>query len=210
MPFKGTSSGIVTTVGFDPVAGIVYTRLDGQGEAHPSWTLHGGRVHVSHRCGLRRSARNRHTHGSQRRHARAVDGGGGTLLNPWVRDVHRCRRHQPFRETSGSYEQVITFAVPPPAEVIPYTEVIGEQNHSLALKARWLTAPSVLLEIGSATARGRAIGLRRATSSATRVRAPVPRMLATNRAHVPCACRICADPGEPGECRTKPRHQVQG
>jgi hypothetical protein len=33
VPFKGTSSGVVTTVGSDPVAGIDYTRLDGQGEA---------------------------------------------------------------------------------------------------------------------------------------------------------------------------------
>src|SRR4051794_26389983 len=32
-PFKGTSSGIVSTIGFDPEQNIVYTRLEGQGEA---------------------------------------------------------------------------------------------------------------------------------------------------------------------------------
>jgi hypothetical protein len=33
VPFKGTSSGVVTTVGSDPVAGIAHTRSDGQGQA---------------------------------------------------------------------------------------------------------------------------------------------------------------------------------
>jgi hypothetical protein len=32
-PFKGTSSGIVSTVGFDAEQNIVYTRLEGQGES---------------------------------------------------------------------------------------------------------------------------------------------------------------------------------
>jgi hypothetical protein len=32
-PFKGTSSGVVTTVGFDPEQLVVYTHLEGQGEA---------------------------------------------------------------------------------------------------------------------------------------------------------------------------------
>jgi hypothetical protein len=32
-PFKGTSSGLVTTVGFDPEQNIVYTQLVGEGEA---------------------------------------------------------------------------------------------------------------------------------------------------------------------------------
>jgi hypothetical protein len=29
VPFKGRSSGVVTAVGFDPIAGIAYTRVDG-------------------------------------------------------------------------------------------------------------------------------------------------------------------------------------
>src|SRR5438034_5203050 len=33
VPFKGQSSGVITTVGFDPVAGIVYTHEVGEGEA---------------------------------------------------------------------------------------------------------------------------------------------------------------------------------
>ena len=33
VPFKGQSSGVVTTVGFDPVAGIAYIRGEGEGEA---------------------------------------------------------------------------------------------------------------------------------------------------------------------------------
>src|SRR6185369_13215200 len=32
-PFKGTSSGVVTTVGFDPEQLVVYTHPEGRGEA---------------------------------------------------------------------------------------------------------------------------------------------------------------------------------
>src|SRR5687768_3494307 len=33
LPFKGRSSGVVTTTGFDPVAMIVYIRVEGEGQA---------------------------------------------------------------------------------------------------------------------------------------------------------------------------------
>jgi hypothetical protein len=33
VPFKGRSSGVVTTTGFDPVAMIVHTRVEAQGQA---------------------------------------------------------------------------------------------------------------------------------------------------------------------------------
>jgi len=33
VPFKGGSSGVVTTVRFDPVAGIAYVRVEGKGQA---------------------------------------------------------------------------------------------------------------------------------------------------------------------------------
>jgi len=33
VPFKGRSSGVVTTVGIDPVAGLVYTHVVGEGQA---------------------------------------------------------------------------------------------------------------------------------------------------------------------------------
>ena len=33
VPFKGQSSGVVTTVGFDPELGVVTTRAEGRGEA---------------------------------------------------------------------------------------------------------------------------------------------------------------------------------
>jgi hypothetical protein len=33
VPFKGRSSGVVTAVGFDPVAGIAYTHVAGEGQA---------------------------------------------------------------------------------------------------------------------------------------------------------------------------------
>ena len=42
VPFKGRSSGVVTTVGFDPVAGIEYVHVEGQGQA-----THLGRFTVS-------------------------------------------------------------------------------------------------------------------------------------------------------------------
>ena len=33
VPFKGRSSGVVTAVGFDPVAGIAYSQVEGEGQA---------------------------------------------------------------------------------------------------------------------------------------------------------------------------------
>src|SRR5687768_1230812 len=33
VPFKGSSSGVVTATGFDPVAGIAYTHVEGEGVA---------------------------------------------------------------------------------------------------------------------------------------------------------------------------------
>jgi hypothetical protein len=33
VPFQGRSSGVVTAVGFDPVAGIAFTHVEGQGQA---------------------------------------------------------------------------------------------------------------------------------------------------------------------------------
>ena len=33
VPFKGQSTGVITTVGFDPELGVVSTRAEGQGEA---------------------------------------------------------------------------------------------------------------------------------------------------------------------------------
>ena len=41
VPFKGQSTGVITTVGFDPVLGVVSTTLGGPGRGNPSGTLHG-------------------------------------------------------------------------------------------------------------------------------------------------------------------------
>ena len=43
VPFKGQSTGLVTTLGFDPDLGIVSTLSEGQGEATHLGTLHGYR-----------------------------------------------------------------------------------------------------------------------------------------------------------------------
>ena len=124
VPFKGRSSGFVTTVGFDPVAGILSTRVEGEGQAthlgrftvtgdvvvdvatgipHGTWTLtaaNGDRLFLTMTG-----------HGIDPTHgfgAFTVVGGTGR-----------------FAGATGSYEQIITFAVPRgTSESIPYTDVL--------------------------------------------------------------------------------------
>jgi hypothetical protein len=124
VPFKGRSSGVVTVVGFDPAAGISYTHVAGEGQAthlghftvsadvavdvatgmpHGTWTLtaaNGDMLFLS-----------MGGHGIDATHgfgAFTIVGGTGR-----------------FQGATGSYEQIITFAVPlGSSDSIPYTDVI--------------------------------------------------------------------------------------
>jgi len=124
VPFKGQSSGVVLTVDFDPVKGIVYTHVAGEGQAthlgHFSVT---GDVAVEVATGIPTgtwtlTAANGDmlflkmtgsgidpTHGFG---AFTVVGGTGR-----------------FAAATGYYEQIITFAATPgTAPSIPYTDVL--------------------------------------------------------------------------------------
>jgi len=124
VPFKGRSSGVVTAVGFDPVAGIAYTRVEGQGQAtHLGHFTVTGDVAVDVATGIPQgtwtlTAANGDMlflamggHGIDATHgfgAFMVVGGTGR-----------------FEGATGSYEQIITFAVPlGTSDTIPYTDVL--------------------------------------------------------------------------------------
>jgi hypothetical protein len=124
VPFKGTSSGVVTATGFDPVTGTAYTHVAGEGVA-----THLGRftveadVAVDVATGIPTGAwtltaangdmlfMDMGGHGIDATHgfgAFTVVGGTGR-----------------FQGATGYYEQIITFAVPlGSSATIPYTDVI--------------------------------------------------------------------------------------
>jgi hypothetical protein len=121
--FKGTSSGVVTAVGFDPVAGIAYTHVEGEGHAtHLGQFTVTGDVAVDVATGIplgtwTLTAANGDMlfldmggHGIDATHgfgAFTVAGGTGR-----------------FQGATGYYEQIITFAVPlGSSDIIPYTDV---------------------------------------------------------------------------------------
>jgi hypothetical protein len=133
LPFKGESNGVVTTTGFDPVAGILYTTVAGEGHAtHLGRFTVTGQVAVDVATGIpvgtwTLTAANGDMlflamtgHGIDPTHgfgAFTIVGGTGR-----------------FEGASGSYEQIITFdATPGTADVIGYTDVL-EGTISLGLK----------------------------------------------------------------------------
>jgi hypothetical protein len=124
VPFKGQSSGVVTTVGFDPVKGIAYTHVSGTGQAtHLGQFTVSGDVAVEVATGIplgtwTLTAANGDMlflkmggHGIDATHgfgAFTVVGGSGR-----------------FQGAAGYYEQIITFAIPlGTAETISYTDVL--------------------------------------------------------------------------------------
>lgn len=124
VPFKGRSSGVATTVGFDPVAGIAYSHVEGQGQAthlgrftetgdatvdvatgnaRGTWTLiaaNGDMLFLDFEA----KPTSDHTHGDG---AFTVVGGTGR-----------------FEGASGSYEQIITFTVEPGTNDSTFTDVL--------------------------------------------------------------------------------------
>jgi hypothetical protein len=123
LPFKGRSSGVVTATGFDPAAGVAYTHVEGEGRAtHVGRFTVTGDVAVEVATGIPNgtwtiTAANGDElvldmtgHGIDDHHgfgAFTVTGGTGR-----------------FEGATGSYEQIITFAVPlGTADEIAYADV---------------------------------------------------------------------------------------
>jgi hypothetical protein len=124
VPFKGQSSGVVTVVEFDPVAGIAYTHVAGEGQAsHLGHFTVAGDVALTVATGIpigtwTLTAANGDmlflsmggsgidpTHGFG---AFTVEGGTGR-----------------FQGATGYYEQIITFAAPPGSlPTVSYTDVL--------------------------------------------------------------------------------------
>ena len=126
VPFKGQSSGVVTTVGFDPVAGIVYVHGVGEGEAthlgHFSVT---GDVKIHLATGI--------VLGTYTLTAANGDmlfltmSGGGTDPTHGFGTFTFVGGTGRFQGATGSYQQTIAFAaqgLPGTSQTIPYTEVL--------------------------------------------------------------------------------------
>ena len=124
VPFKGRSSGIVTATGFDPVAGIAYSHVEGEGQA-----THLGRFTVTGDVGVKVATgipQGTWTLTAANGDMLFLDMGGygidpthGFGAFTVVGGTGR------FQGATGSYEQVVTFAVPPgTADSIPYTDVL--------------------------------------------------------------------------------------
>jgi len=122
--FKGRSGGVITTVGFDPVKLIAYTHVEGKGQATSlgNFTVTGdSAVYVATgvvQGNWQLTAANGDVlfvtmEGS------GIDPTHGSGLFTIVGGTGR------FEGATGSYNQIITFAVPGgSADVIPYTDVL--------------------------------------------------------------------------------------
>ena len=125
-PFTGRSSGVVTAVGFDPAAGIAYSRVEGVGQA----TLLGrftviGDVAVDVATGV--------AHGTWTLTAANGDeislsmDGFGIDANHGFGAFQIVGGTGRFQGATGNYDQIITFAVPlGTSAVIDYTDKFGE------------------------------------------------------------------------------------
>jgi hypothetical protein len=123
VPFKGQSSGVVTTVGFDPVAGIEYTRLTGEGQAtHLGRFTVTGYVAIDVAAGL--------VQGTFTLTAANGDmlfllmAGGGIDPTHGFGTFTVVGGTGRFQGATGRYEQAITFATPPGPSDIAYTDTL--------------------------------------------------------------------------------------
>jgi hypothetical protein len=122
-PFKGGSSGVVTAVGFDPAKGIAYTRVAGEGQA-THWSFHSDRGR-SGRCGNRNTDRDLDAHCSYGDMLFLKMTGSGIDPTHGFGEFTVMGGTGRFEGATGSYEQIITFAVPlGTADIIPYTDVL--------------------------------------------------------------------------------------
>jgi hypothetical protein len=125
VPFKGQSSGIVTTVGFDPELGVVSIHGEGQGEAthlgHFTVTADVA-VYVFAPTGVVIGNFTYVTANGDKLFAHLVGSGGADPLHG-IGTFTITGGTGRFRGASGSYQQIITFAAPP-APVVAYSEVL--------------------------------------------------------------------------------------
>jgi hypothetical protein len=119
VPFKGESSGVITTTGFDPVAGIVYAHIAGEGQA-----THFGRLTVSGDVALDIVANT--PIGTW-----TLTAANGDMLfldmtaEPGVGLFTVTGGTGRFEGAGGFYKQFITFSAPPgTVDVNPYSDVL--------------------------------------------------------------------------------------
>ena len=127
VPFKGQSTGVITTLGFDPVLGVVSTRSEGQGEA-----THLGRFTVTTEVSIYVFTPNGVAIGNwiyvtangDKLFVHGVGSGADPLHGIGTFTITGGTGR--FRGASGSYQQIITFAAPPnPATlVVAYSDVL--------------------------------------------------------------------------------------
>jgi hypothetical protein len=123
VPFKGQSSGVVTTVGFDPIAGIVYAHGEGTGTAtHLGYFTVTGDVQIHLAAGI--------VLGTYTLTAANGDklfltmGGGGLDATHGFANFVVIGGTGRFQGATGTYKQIITFAAPQPQNPVAYTEVL--------------------------------------------------------------------------------------
>ena len=125
VPFKGQSSGVVRTVGFDPELGVVSVHGEGQGEA-----THLGRFTVTADVSIYVLTPNFVVIGNwtyvtangDKLFAHGIGSAGADPLHG-VGSFTITGGTGRFKGASGSFQQIITFAFPG-ADVNPYSEVL--------------------------------------------------------------------------------------
>jgi len=123
VPFKGQSSGVVTVVGFDPVEGLAYNRVEGAGQAtHLGRFTVTGDVAVDVVTGI--------PQGTWTLTAANGDMLSLTMGGYGIDETHGFGAFTVvggtgrFEGATGYYEQIITFAVPlGTSDRISYTDV---------------------------------------------------------------------------------------
>ena len=123
VPFKGRSSGAVTTVGIDPVAGLVYTHAAGQGQAtHLGHFTQTGDTTVDLVTGNARGTWTLTAANGDRLFlemtAYGIDPTHGVGTFTVVGGTGR------FQGATGSYEQIIVFVSEPGATNTTFTDVL--------------------------------------------------------------------------------------
>ena len=124
VPFKGQSSGVATTESFDPVAGIVHIRGEGEGEA-----THLGRFTDTSNVAIYLAT------GTVLGNLTLTAANGDMLFlagrGYGIDETHGAGTFTVvggtgrFRGATGYYQQAITFAFPGgTADAVPYTEVL--------------------------------------------------------------------------------------
>jgi hypothetical protein len=124
VPFKGHSSGLSMDVSFDPVAGIAHGHIEGEGQAtHLGRFTVTGDVAVEVATGMARGTWTLTAANGDQIFLDMV-GENGSDDHHGLGEFTITGGTGRFEGASGSYEQIITFAVPlGSAPVIDYTDV---------------------------------------------------------------------------------------